>query len=672
MRSNRGWIAVLAVALVVRLVAHAQMQADPDTFAPIIDSEAYLLQALRVAADEPMVSGVTFQAPLWPYLLGWTLRLCGVPGLTGVESAAELPPEVLERALAIGRTLNLVLGLAAVLLVWRTALVLFGAGAALCAGLLAALYGPFLFYEGLLLKGPLSLLFLPCAVLAAAAALRKDSAPRWILCGLALGLGGLVRGNLHLLAWGGALVLLAAGWRGGRLAHGAACAGALLALTPVMLRNSLAAGRPVLTTAAGGTAFYLCNHPDNDTGLIQVRSWNRQVPRYEEQDWTAEAERRAGRALTPGEVNRFWFTAAWQGIRERPLTWLLAESRKLGLLVSRYEAPDNTMPSFAEASVPILRWTPSRYATVLPLAVGGLALAWVRRKVEPPAPGRAALALALGGYAASLLLFVVTSRFRLPLVPLLLVYAGYLLARLRDLATAATPAVQRAVAGAAVAAGLGLSLASEGPLGPLSGQERASHVAVCLKNRADVALGRGDLVAARSDIAQALQVSTAVGWDSPALQVDAARLAHRSGDDAAAGRHLERALELDPGHAAAWRELGLWAYERGDDAQAATALERSLSGQPRDRAALQYLVLALLALGQPERAEPHALVLTRQEPEADDGWGLLALVRLRAGRPDEARQALERYDLLATRRQAEGLAPRFPDQPELQTLRTTP
>ena len=661
----------------MRLVAHAQMRADSDTFAPIIDSEAYLLQALRVAAGEPMVAGVTFQAPLYPYLLGWTLRLCGVPGLTGVESAAELPPEVLERALAIGRGLNLVLGLAAVLLVWRLALALFGAGAALCAGLLAALYGPFLFYEGLLMKEPLALLFLPCALLAAAAALRTGSAPRWILCGLALGAGGLVRGNLHLLAWGGALVLLAAGWRRGRLAHGAACAsalllGALLAVTPVVLRNSLAAGRPVLTTAAGGTAFYLCNHPDNDTGLIQVRSWNRQVPRHEEEDWTAEAERRVGRALTPGEVNRFWFTAAWEGIRERPLTWLLAEARKLGLLVSRYEAPDNTMPAFAEPGVPLLRWTPSRYATVLPLAVGGLALAWVRRKVEPPAPGRAALALALGGYATSLLLFVVTSRFRLPLVPLLLVYAGYLLARLRDLAAASTPAVQRVVAGAAVAAGLGLSLASEGPLGPLSEQERASHVAVCLKNRADVALGRGDLAAARADIEQALQVSTAVGWDSPALQVDAARLAHRSGDDAAAGRHLERALELDPGYATAWRELGLWAYERGDDAQAAAALERSLARQPRDRAALQYLVLALLSLGQPERAEPHALLLTRQEPDADDGWGLLALVRLRAGRPDEARQSLERYDLLAARRQAEGLAPRFPDQPELQTLRTTP
>ncbi|HZL99749.1 MAG TPA: hypothetical protein VFD43_05800, partial [Planctomycetota bacterium] len=99
------------MALAVRLLAHAQMSADPDTFAPIIDSEAYLLQALRVAAGEPMVEGVTFQAPLYPYLLGWTLRLAGVPGATEAESAAELPPEILQRALGVGHALNLVLGL---------------------------------------------------------------------------------------------------------------------------------------------------------------------------------------------------------------------------------------------------------------------------------------------------------------------------------------------------------------------------------------------------------------------------------------------------------------------------------------------------------------------------------------------------------------------------------
>jgi tetratricopeptide (TPR) repeat protein len=664
------------VALVVRLVAHAQMSADPDTFAPIIDSEAYLLQALRVTAGEPMVAGVTFQAPLYPYLLGWTLRSCGVPGVTGVDSAAELPPEILQRSLAIGRALNLALGLLAVLLIWRLALVLFGAGAALWAGLLAATYGPFLFYEGLLLKGALSLLFLPCAVLAAAAALRRDAAPRWSLCGLALGLGGLVRGNMYLLAWGGALALLVWGGRQRRLAHGAACAGALLlgallAVAPLIVRNSLAAGRLVLTTAAGGTAFYLCNHPDNDTGLIQVRSWNRQVPRFEEEDWTAEAEQRSGRALTPGEVNQFWLAAALAGIRERPATWLLAEARKLGLLVSRYEAPDNTMPSFAEDTVPVLRWTPSRYATVLPLACGGLVLAWTRRRRER-VPGRGALALALAGYAASLLLFVVTSRFRLPLAPLVLVYAGVLLAGLRELAAATTPARERLVAGAAVAAGLGLSLASEGPLGPLSPQERASHVAVCLKNRADVALERGDAAAARADLDQALAVSAGVGWDSPALHVDAAHLAHLVGDGAAAERHLQRALQLDAGHAAAWREVGLWAYERGDDAAAVEALERSLASQPRDRTALQYLVLALLTLGQPDRAEPHALLLAEQQPEADDGWGLLALVRLRAGRTEPAREALARYDALAAQRRAAGKPPRFPDQPELQTLRTSP
>jgi hypothetical protein len=109
------------------------------------------------------------------------------------------------------------------------------------------------------------------------------------------------------------------------------------ALAPVVIRNSLVAGEPTLSTAAGGTAFYLCNHPDNDTGLIQHRSLNRQVPRHELEDWTAEAEARAGRPLTAGEVNRFWLEEAWRRLGgARPTT---ASARAWDTRVCRWPTP---------------------------------------------------------------------------------------------------------------------------------------------------------------------------------------------------------------------------------------------------------------------------------------------------------------------------------------------
>jgi tetratricopeptide (TPR) repeat protein len=696
-RRPLGWVVVLLVALGVRLLAHPQLEAAADTFAPIIDGEAYLLQALRVAAGEDIADGVYFQAPLYPWVLGLTFRLAGVPGVpaaAGIARAEELSEEVLLPALAVGRNLNLLLGLLAVLLIERLGSRLYGAGAGLAAGLTAAVYGPFLFYEGLLLKASLSLIFLPWAVLAGARALRHDAAGSWAWVGLALGLGGLVRGNLHAVGAAAALGLLAFGFRTRRPAHGLRCAGALAlgvacALAPVVIRNSLVAGRPVLSTAAGGTAFYLCNHPDNDTGLIQHRAENRQVPRHELQDWTAEAEARTGRRLDAGEVNRFWMAAAWEGIRERPATWALAELRKAGLLFSRYEAPDNALPAIGEEVSAVLALTPSRYAVVLPLACGGILLVLRRRRREAPEPGRALHGLLLAAYAATLLLFIVTSRFRLPLAPLLIVYAGYLLARLGTLSSPSTSGRERALVGGAVLLGGALSLASEGPLGPLDRKELASHEVVCLKNRAQVAAARGDLAAARDDLEQASLRGRAAGIDAPALHVEAARLdrlealglAERAdpGDRerargllARADQALQRALELDREHAAAWRELGLLAYQDQRDADAVEALVRSRALQPRDRETHQYLALSLLALDRAAEALDSARWLTGHDGQADDGWGLLALALTRLGRADEARPAVERYDELASMRESGGQPRRFPDQDAFQPLRSTP
>jgi|GEM_PF-1187036 len=690
-------LAVLLVAVGVRLVAHAEMARAADTFAPIIDGESYLLQALRVAAGRSLVEGVTFQAPLYPWVLGQTLRLSGVQGVPAAETLADVPPVILARALEVARDLNLVLGVLLVALVWFLADRLLGDGAALAAGLLAALYGPLIFHEGLVMKEVLALASLPLAVLAATRALEAEARGRdgdlaWLLTGLALGVGALLRGNLHVVAGLGALAVLLRGGpdhqlRGGLRGAVALVLGVVVAMAPIVLRNSLAAGRPVLSTAAGGTAFYLCNHPDNDTGIIQHRALNRQVPRHEEEDWTAEAQRRSGRVLSPGEVSEFWFRAALAGIAERPSTWLLAEVRKLFLLFSRYEAPDNSMPSFAEAEVAVLRWTPSRYGVVLPLACGGLWLAWRRRTRGAAATGRAALFFALVAYAASLLLFIVTSRFRLPLAPLVIVYAGWLLSELRGLFGPERRAERREVA-AAVALGLLLSLVSESALGPLSSREKASHVSVCLKNRAQVAMAHGDLDRARADLQEASIMARGVGLDAPAVHAELARLDRSiartllDGDakerDRArelqdrAARELQEALALAGPSGMILKEQGLLAYDQDRFEQAAELLVRARAELPRDRELLQYLALSCLQGGRPADALEPAQALVEQDGEADDGWGLLALALARGGRTNEARDALQHYDSLAELREARGLRRVLPEVPDFEALRHSP
>ncbi len=696
-RSHRlGWVLLLLLAVGYRLLAHAEMSAAADTFAPIIDSEAYLVQALAVASGHDISEGVYFQAPLYPWVLGLTLRAAGVPGVVGAESTADVPPDTVARALAVGRWLNMGFGLLAVVLVTLLAQRLFGAGAGWCAGVLAALCSPFVFYEGMLLKGSLSLLFLPWAVLAAERALTTARPRVFAWSGLALGLGALVRGNLHAVTLVGAVVLLVWGWRRGRLPfawRGAMALGfgVLIALAPVIVRNSLVSGRAVLSTAAGGTAFYLCNEPGNDTGLIQHRAINRQVPLHELEDWTALAQERTGRALSAAEVSSYWAGEALAGISRQPGTWLLAEARKFCLLFSGYEAPDNSMPSFAEPECAALRLSPVHYGLLLPLALGGAALAWLDRRRRSGGEARAALVVALLAYAASLLLFVVTSRFRLPMLPLVVVLAGACLARLPGLLRDRTQRGEGGLTAMAMLGGVLLGHAADWPVGPLTPRERASHVAVCLKNRAQVRLARGALSEADSDLYIAIALSQAAGIDAPALHVERARLARlrlvteapridvaaareqfETSMEGTAREELARALALSADDAATLCERGLLDYALGRYADAADALQRSLALQPREREALAYRALALLYLDRDDEAGSVARQLTTLRPDDDDGWALLALALHRTGQEAPALEALDRHDQLASMREAAGIPRRFPDQPEFRTMRSKP
>ncbi|MFT7462573.1 MAG: tetratricopeptide (TPR) repeat protein [Pseudohongiellaceae bacterium] len=686
-------VGLLLAAVAITAGALTQSQLRGDTFAPVVDSEAYLLQGLRVAAGHDIVEGVYFQAPLYPLLLGLALRLAGVPGALLAEHIEDLLPGTLGEATAVGRGLNFLAGLVLVWLLWRLGCRLFGRATGFWAAFLAAIYGPFLFYQAHLLKVSLSLVFLPWAVLAVVRARELERPRGYVWVGLALGLGSLVRGNMQLLLMVGGAALLWEGWRGGALRVAALRiawlgAGFALALAPVTFRNSLAAGYPVFSTAAGGTAFYLCNNGGNSTGLVQALAMNRQVPRHEFGDWEQGAEEALGRGLSPSEISNYWFDQALDDIAADPDRWLLAEARKLGLLFSRYEAPDNTMVSLGEEESWLLASTPSRWSVVLPLAFGGAWLAWRRRRAErlpgdPARVGRAALVLALVGYGGSLLLFNMSSRFRMPMAPLTMVLSGYFLASLPGLLRHDAP--RRLLLGAllAVAGGVTASCVSEGPLGPLDPAELATHKAVRYKNRAQVAAGRGDYDKAREDLQRALTVAGDAGQVSPDLFVLGASWDRQESLGAADRGELEeseflrgravfaiqQALVIRADHGPAQRMAGLLLYDEGAHRDAVALFAGALAELPRDREARQYQVLSLLALGRHEDARVGAALLVEHDGDRDDGFGLLAVALWGLGKQDAARDALEQYDRLATMREHAGLLRRLPELSTFRELR---
>ena len=153
-RSDRAlaWT-VFGVALAARGAYLVSIWDTPSVRYAMGDAEAYHERALAILAGHWLESSAFFQDPLYPYFLATSYTLFGVS------------PAPIWCAQAL-------LGSATAVLVYRLGRAVFDARVGAIAGLLAATYGPSLYYEALLLKVPLSMFL---SVVALTLLLRADA-----------------------------------------------------------------------------------------------------------------------------------------------------------------------------------------------------------------------------------------------------------------------------------------------------------------------------------------------------------------------------------------------------------------------------------------------------------------------------------------------------------------
>jgi hypothetical protein len=146
-------------------------------------------------------------------------------------------------------------------------------------------------------------------------------------------------------------------------------------------------------------------------------------------------------------VNAHWRRRFMNHVTSDPLSWLKLMARKTYALLNDWEQYNNKTYAFHKARSPWLRFNPLGWGVLLVLGVAG---AW-RLHAEAPRVAGAAGFIAFV-YAAGVVLFFVSARFRLPLAALLCVPAGGALGRpgfLRALA----PGSRAALAVSMLAAG---------------------------------------------------------------------------------------------------------------------------------------------------------------------------------------------------------------------------
>jgi len=478
------------------------------------DMEFLVGWARRIAGGDLLGRGTGpfWWAPWFPYTLGGGFAILGQGNLVGAALA------------------QAVLGALTCSLVYLLGRRLLDEGAGLVAGLLAAAYGPAIFYTGIFLSTTLEV-FLAVAILLAVTVARARPTPRrWLGAGIVAGLGCLARPNflLGVAAFGILLPVLLRrpdarpDWNLVRRAGVAFALGAVLAIAPATARNWVVGGRPVLVSAAGSETFRIANSYDS-TPLNFVYPKKPRMPLASAAFWRHQARKAV----------MFW--------------WGFEPSQNVNYYLGREISPVLGLP-----------WIP--FWLAVPLAVVGV---WATRR---RAHTLAHVYAFLGAYYVSVVAFFIIARWRLPLViPLLLFTAAGILALLRWVAARQWG---QAAAATAVAAALALVI-YPGP-GPFIFAADHGQLGYIFANRGAYAEAAHHLARAAAGLPE-----------QAALHRDLGRLLHRLGRAAEARAALERAVALAPDDAASHRHLGrLLLAQGGDPGRARAHLARALALAP--------------------------------------------------------------------------------------------
>lgn len=549
MRSARTFLApavIFVLALSIRLAyVYDMQQVNPLFSNPVMDEAVHDSWARGILSGEFPGNQPFFRAPLYYYLLALVYWVFG-PGYL-------LP-----------RISQALLGALTCVLIYELARMIFDRRTALVAGVAAAFYWILIYFDGELLITSLAV-FLDVALLVSLYRVRESSGGmRWIAPGILLGLSALARPNILIFL---PAVLAIAAFPGKdpmgekRFPPAKRIAGVLwvvlgaaVIILPVTARNYLVGNDFVLIASQGGVNFFIGNNAaaDGATAIVPGTSaeW---LAGY--QQTQAIAERAQGRKLKPSQISSYWFDRGLRFIRDNPAAWLRLMARKTFLFLNAGEINNNKPIGYFKEQSRVLRWPWLGYALLAPLGFLGMLFPGAHRR--PLFPLYAYFLL----YSAGVILFFVNARYRVPVIPVLIVFAA---AGLRELMEV----------------------------------NRSRHRTMGLAGRI-VLLALLFLI-----------VNTRLGDPEEAARFEAAS-GHflmgltfaKAGETSRAEEWYRRAVEAYPGHAEARNNLAGIHIRRGEWQRAREELEWALKAQPSNGNALVNAGFVSVKLGEQQKAK---------------------------------------------------------------------
>jgi len=307
-----------------------------------------------------------------------------------------------------------IIGSAAVLMIYFSAKNVFGEKPAIVSGILALLYGPTLLYDGLVLSESLQYFLYATLIYLLLKCFSKKEWYYFVMAGMVFGLCILGRASVMIVFPFIFIFYISKKMLRRKVFHlSLFTIFGLVTTIPAMVHN-MKQGDNVLITSNFGLNFYIGNNADANGRYMEPKGLSL------DEDFTGRriAEKIQGKSLRPSEVSSFWFQLALSYIRENPLRFMKMTCLKFLRFFEGYEIPQAEDYYYLKRFLPMMKICIIPFWVIAPLGLTALVATW-KRKIS----SRFLLTFIIS-YALSIIPFFVLGRYRLLIVPALLIGSG--------------------------------------------------------------------------------------------------------------------------------------------------------------------------------------------------------------------------------------------------------
>ena len=404
---------IFVVSLAIRLIYfYINKNQNPLFYHPILDARFHHDWASEILSGNFWGDEVFFRAPLYPYLLAFFYKISG-------------------SSMAFAVFVQHLVGSTSCVLVYLLAREFFATRVALLAGILAALYWPFIYFEGELLIVTLIVSLDVLMLLVLRLAVRLGRWWLFLLAGIIVGLSAIARPSILIFVPVIPIGLYFMGGSRGAPQAGRpwlrqtalVAAGLVMIVSPVIVRNYVVGRDFVPIASQGGVNFYIGNNPTSNGS--QARVPGARADLYGTYHGAIElAENEAGRAMKPSEISNHYFRKGFDFISSSPGEATALTLKKLYMFWAGVERSNSKYIQFFWREFGLGRIPLPGFWLVGPLGLMGGVLLWRRRKEL------AFFYLFVVTYMVGVVAFFVNGRFRLPVAPVLVVFSAYALCHL--------------------------------------------------------------------------------------------------------------------------------------------------------------------------------------------------------------------------------------------------